>query len=705
MKKSLFIIIVYGIFLLSAQSIYAQEIFDAIRSGDLAKVKGLVEKNPQLVKARNARQSTPLHVAVDVNNEPIARYLIEQGADLNALNGNQWTPLFFAKTAGLAELLVEKGADIDLSMPIAWMLATRRKEVADYLLDRGARVPGSGTPQGLLFLVRSLRSGSVRLLEKYLGQGFNPLHESPAKNNLLHYAAESDSGELIDRLIGLGVPSNTMNIFGWKPLHIAAANGNLRTLKSLLKRDPDVKARTPDGKTAYNLATEAKKAEVAEYLKSVGADEAPARFPELRGDYMGQPKPGTKAVPFAPGILSPRHAYHGAIAFTPDGNEMYWSAYTDGLGASIWHAKREDGRWRQPEFFSPGDVPFITPDGRKFFFVESKQVQDGNKEVICVRDRVASGWSEPKELPETVNALPRIHWQASVDKWGNLYFGASGGQGSRIYCSEFKAGEYGRPQVIAALKDIEAFSPFIAPDGSYLIISKVGENGEELVILFKKRDGTWSAGIEVSSRLGIQGAFCPIVTQDGKYFFFVASVDGTYAPFWADAGFIEELKSTAGIALPQAGEAPEKQAPKLDDRLSILKPFIGPTWLGSIPSDSRMGEITLKWEVLLNGFAVKLSRHVLKFDHWLETTYFWDESSGKIAYLAILNNGFVSKGFVAGQGEELVSEGDQGGPDVNRKVRRTYKLDKDGKLYEDDQFRNSDTDEWRRTHVSVFVAR
>ena len=260
---------------------------------------------------------------------------------------------------------------------------------------------------------------------------------------------------------------------------------------------------------------------------------------------MGQQKPGTKAVPFAPGILSPRHGYHGAITFTPDGNEMYWSAYTDGLGPSIWHAKREDGRWRQPEFFSRGDVPFIAPDGRKFFLVGSKQVQGGNKEVIYVRDRVPSGWSEPKELPETVNALPRIHWQASVDSPGNLYFGASGGRGSRIYCSEFVAGEYGPPQVIAALKDIEAFSPYIAPDGGYLIISKAGENGEELFILFRKRDGTWTEGIELSSRLGIQGAFCPIVTHDGKYVFFVGSVDGAYAPFWADVSFIEDLRKQA----------------------------------------------------------------------------------------------------------------------------------------------------------------
>lgn len=118
-----------------------------------------------------------------------------------------------------------------------------------------------------------------------------------------------------------------------------------------------------------------------------------------------------------------------------------------------------------------------------------------------------------------------------------------------------------------------------------------------------------------------------------------------------------------------------------------------------------MGEIALKWEIILNGFAARLSRHVLKFDRRLETTYFWDESSQKIAYLSLSNNGVVIKGFINGQGKELIAEGAQRGPDVDRISRRTYRIDKDGKLYEDDEFRNSDANEWQRTHVSVFVAK
>jgi len=170
------------------------------------------------------------------------------------------------------------------------------------------------------------------------------------------------------------------------------------------------------------------------------------------------------------------------------------------------------------------------------------------------------------------------------------------------------------------------------------------------------------------------------------------------------AVLIALVTASAFVQLHPQENPAAAQRPKLNERLSVFAPFIGPTWAGSIPDDPRMGEITLKWEVLLNGFAVRLRRNVLKFDHWLETTYFWDPSSEKIAFLALSNNGAVIKGFVIGRGNELISEGDQRGPDVNRKSRRIYKLNKEGKLFEDDQFRSSDIDEWRQTHVSVFAA-
>lgn len=539
MKRIPNVILLLGILFIVTISSQAQEIFDAIRTGDLAKVKELIEKDPQLIKAKNPRQSTPLHVAVDVNNEPIARYLIEKGADLNAINSNSWTPLFYAKEKEMTKLLVEKGADINFeasnSTALAWSLLYRRKDVAEYLLEQGARLPELGTNQSIGLLIQSLKSGSFKFLEKYMELGFNPLYESETKCNLLHYASESNSFELIDKLMNMGIPVNKADIFGFTPLHIAALKGNTQVVKLLTQKDLDINARTNDGKTPYNLAVETKNDETAEYLKSIGADQSPQKFPVLAGEYMGQPKPGKKAIPFAPGIVTNQH---GSIVLTPDGNEIYWSINERPGEVSLISTKKKNGKWPKPVMLKKDiDVPFISPDGSKLYCTQwNTQTKWGIKTIISVMDKTPTGWSEPKPLPDIINSVPGIHWQVSVDSKGNLYFGARQNgsiHNMRIYYSEYNNGEYSRPKIIESLKDVNAHSPYISPDASYLIISKPGG----LNILFKKRNDSWTDGINISDYTGIEGGECPIVTHDGKYLFFIFGMS-----YWVDASFIEELR-------------------------------------------------------------------------------------------------------------------------------------------------------------------
>ena len=100
------------LFLAFTITLSAQEIFDAVRNGDLSKVKELVEKDPQLVKARNYSSSTVLHAAAAVDNDLIAKYLIEMGADIAAINGESDTPVMMAGIK-VAKILIGKGAIID----------------------------------------------------------------------------------------------------------------------------------------------------------------------------------------------------------------------------------------------------------------------------------------------------------------------------------------------------------------------------------------------------------------------------------------------------------------------------------------------------------------------------------------------------------------------------------------------------------------
>ncbi len=265
-------------------------------------------------------------------------------------------------------------------------------------------------------------------------------------------------------------------------------------------------------------------------------------FPKLVGPYLGQQPPGKTAEPFAEKIIAPENNFHGSVVFSPDGNEAYWSVMNE---VRIMYSKKINGVWTKPEvFISNADVPFISADGKRLLFIAQKSVQGKKHEVLSVMDKTATGWSKAYPLSDTINKIPFIHWQISVDRKGNLVFGGknSGSKTSRIYYAEFVDGAYRTPYIISSLKDDEAFSPFLAPDGSYLIVTAFRE-GLGLFILFKTADGSWTEAKNISDNIGTNGELlCPIVTNDGNYLFFLKGVGERTIPYWVDAKFIEELR-------------------------------------------------------------------------------------------------------------------------------------------------------------------
>jgi len=85
-------------------------IHDAVKRGDLAKVKEILTAFPQLVHGRDDYGRTPLHEAV---NKDVAELLVARGADVNARDNRGRTPLHEAVNKEVAEFLVAKGADVN----------------------------------------------------------------------------------------------------------------------------------------------------------------------------------------------------------------------------------------------------------------------------------------------------------------------------------------------------------------------------------------------------------------------------------------------------------------------------------------------------------------------------------------------------------------------------------------------------------------
>ena len=621
MKTSISVLVL-AIFMLAAGTAHGQEIFDAVKSNDLAAVRLLIEKDasfvnlkdesgntplhhaalidsPEIIEyllsrgadidAQNTQLNTPLHEAMQSRKENTAVLLIEKGADLNKKNIHQQTPihraaslnqmktgemliargapidpvdrfgrtpfLYVARQTGNVEfgkLLLDKGADIhvkDRDNQMALNLAAWRgfNDFIDFLLDNGAEYD---TTRGgsRWMLIHAASCGSSRLFRVVLDEESGLLSDASFSRRMMHTAITGGSVEIVSMLLSRNIPmNNDANQYGWTPAHYAAMNGHAGMIRFLVEKNFDINQRTLSGKSVYNIAEENNQSDVLETIRELNGDTGPEKFPEITGIYLGQTPPADELKLFAPDIVSGANEdeNHGSIAFMPDGKEIYWNMWGNGKG-KIWMTKLINDRWTEPEVApfceedsGMDDNPFITPDGKKLFFtsIRSGSVSE-KKENIWYMERTPSGWSEPKPVSAEVNAM-QLHWGISVSNSGTLYFGGTGQEnygGTDIYYSKPVNGVYSKPVNMGAEINGEDTDncPYIAPDESYIIFSRFTRTGRGLYISYKGESGKWSEPVNIDERLW---GVCPLVSHDGKYFFFNA--DGIY---WMSATFVEAFR-------------------------------------------------------------------------------------------------------------------------------------------------------------------
>jgi hypothetical protein len=283
---------------------------------------------------------------------------------------------------------------------------------------------------------------------------------------------------------------------------------------------------------------------------------APEPPPSLRGEYLGQTPPGTIPSVFAPGIVSTRASELNA-AFTPDGNEFYFTRRIDDRN-TLMAMRREDGVWTPPAVagfsgtFSDVD-PFITRDGLRLYFSSSRPLDGAGEskdaDLWYVERVPGGGWSAPVH-PVDLNTAEKDDYYTSFADDGTLYFSIfdSHGSGGDIYRAQLMAGRFGPAELVSEGISTEAneHDPFVAPDGSYLIFTSNrpgGHGSADLYISFRGPDGSWTEPVNMGEPVNSEGYdFCAMLSPDGKYLFFTRNINRNGDIYWVDAKIIEALK-------------------------------------------------------------------------------------------------------------------------------------------------------------------
>jgi ankyrin repeat protein len=106
---------------LNLESAMAMTLHDAVRTGKLAQVEGLL-RSGAAIDARNSSDETPLLIAVQHDQTAIAKALIAAGADINAQAANQDSPWLLAGASGRTEIvraMIPKGPDFRSAIAMA----------------------------------------------------------------------------------------------------------------------------------------------------------------------------------------------------------------------------------------------------------------------------------------------------------------------------------------------------------------------------------------------------------------------------------------------------------------------------------------------------------------------------------------------------------------------------------------------------------
>ncbi|EGF91478.1 ankyrin repeat family protein [Asticcacaulis biprosthecium C19] len=269
-----------------------------------------------------------LHWAVKHEGNRLLPWLIEQGLDVNAQNIKGRTAMAFAIPAmapcttsedGVlalrdVALLLANGAQVDLasedgSTPLMRAAEAGAPEVIALLLSHGANPKAQQTDGSTaLHLIgylqpENVQSGHLEVIDHLLAagadpeardeDGWTPLISTSVNGNLIVFqhllqrGANPNAGEgnvlrqlifdgnegLLDRLLEAGIQLDLAHgDEALLPLGLAAYNGFLHGVKSLLERGVDIEGVNVDGETALLMAACKCEYEVVAYLLSRGAN-------------------------------------------------------------------------------------------------------------------------------------------------------------------------------------------------------------------------------------------------------------------------------------------------------------------------------------------------------------------------------------------------------------------------------------------------
>ena len=262
----------------------------AVLTGEVEKVKVILERRPHLEPLTSNKKYTPLHTAVIYDQGAVIEALLDAGANIEATAQNGLTSLHLAAMkghAGATSVLLRRGAsvhttEVNGATALHGAAYYGFMEVVRLLLENGADpdrkdqkglcpriiaankghsailslMGGPNKAAGIAILtaarngdlekVKALLKDKADLVSSKDNEAFTPLH----------MAAGQGHTAVVELLLSFESDVNGKDNEGYTPLHFAASEGQKEVAKLLLANKADVNARNSSGESPLHHAAE-----------------------------------------------------------------------------------------------------------------------------------------------------------------------------------------------------------------------------------------------------------------------------------------------------------------------------------------------------------------------------------------------------------------------------------------------------------------
>lgn len=291
-------------------------------------------------------------------------------------------------------------------------------------------------------------------------------------------------------------------------------------------------------------------------------------YSNYSGAYLGMGKPDTIPQKFAPGFISIEDQYDQCLVFSPDGDHLVYTwADSSWSKSGMMYTRRIGDKWLKPALlkYKGSDQvifnPIFSDDSKKIMFSKvSSKWPNTDIFYISLTDSGYSDVARRKDIPINTRGLD---FDFCTDKNDVIYFTGKrddfvGGTFDLYKCQK-KNGRYITTNLEILNSKLDEASPYVSPDGSYLVYDKMVNNKNlvyndstariiqiELFVSFRDEDNEWTKPINLGPPVNSKQhrTYRPFISPDGNFLFYTKAEDGGKGAdvYWVNTEVIEKLR-------------------------------------------------------------------------------------------------------------------------------------------------------------------